>query len=100
MERQQVLIGDNLRLARVDGAIYFICACGQTLGSGDENFKDYCLVEESATASIGAGYKASDQGMADQVCFREFFCPSCGLRQATEIARVGDPYLSDIQPRL
>jgi acetone carboxylase gamma subunit len=32
--------------------------------------------------------------------FREFFCPACGARLATEVARTGDDYLWDVQVRL
>ena len=38
--------------------------------------------------------------MTEKMCFREFFCPRCGARLATEVARVGDEYLWDIELRL
>ncbi len=100
MERQRILIGDNLRLERKDDKDRFICSCGLDMGSGEVNFKDHCKVKESPTSSIGPGYASFDQDMANKMCFREFFCPSCGVRQSTEIARIGDPYLWDFQPKL
>lgn len=100
MERQQILIGDNLRLERINEEVHYVCSCGHSLGTGKVNFKDGCKVQQSPTSSIGPGYASSDPEMAGKMCFREFFCPACGIRQATEIARIGDPFLWDIQPRL
>lgn len=100
MERQLILIGDNLRLERKNDNVRFICSCGLELGSGHVNFKEHCKVKESPISSIGPGYASSDLEMANKMCFREFFCPSCGIRQTTEITRVGDPYLWDFQPNL
>lgn len=100
MERLQIFIGDNLRLERKNGGARFICSCGRNLGSGRVNFKELCAVRESPTSDIGPGYASSDQDMASRMCFREFLCPGCGIRLATEVARVGDPYLWDIQLKL
>jgi hypothetical protein len=38
--------------------------------------------------------------MMEKMCFREFFCPGCGARLATELARRGDDHLWDIELRL
>ncbi len=100
MVRQQILIGDRLRLEVVAGAPRFICSCGHDLGSGLANFKELCKVKASPTSTIGQGYASFEVEMASQMCFREFFCPGCGTRLTTEIARVGDPYLWDFQPKL
>ncbi|MFA7467526.1 MAG: acetone carboxylase subunit gamma [Desulfotomaculaceae bacterium] len=100
MERQQIRIGDNLRLERRAGEACFICSCDWILSTGQVNFKEQCRVKESPTSDIGPGYASFDPDMAGRMCFREFFCPNCGVRLATEVARVGDPYLCDIQPKL
>lgn len=100
MERQQIYIGDNLRLERKYGKDRFICSCGHGLGTREDNFKDKCSVNESPISVIGSGFVSSDLEMANKMCFREFFCPVCGIRLTTEVARVGDPYLWDFQPKL
>ncbi len=96
MNNRPILIGEKLRVERKDGQTCYICACGQALGSLRENFKDSCRLRETRATDMGPGYEAYDQDMADQMCFREFFCPSCGTRHATEMARIGDPILWDI----
>jgi acetone carboxylase gamma subunit len=35
--------------------------------------------------------------MADQMLFREYFCPRTGYRIDAEIARAGEPLLHDIR---
>ena len=96
MNNRPIRIGEKLRVERKDNQYCYICACGQVLGSIQENFKDYCRLRQTKATDMGPGYEAYDQDMADQMCFREFFCPLCGTRHATEMARGGDPILWDI----
>jgi len=97
MKNRPIFIGEKLRIEQNGDKAYYICACGHNLGSGLENFKDLCHMKETAASDMGQGYKAYDRDMADRMCFREFFCPACGTRHATEMARVGDPILWDIK---
>ncbi len=100
MEREQILVGDHLKLVRESGNTLFKCVCGNVLCSGKENFKDYCKVSEVPMATLGSGQLSWDTDMVSEMCFREFFCPSCGIRHATEIASTKDPYLWDIRLEL
>ena len=61
--------------------------------------RDGCVVKESPVDAIGPGYTSFATEMMQKMCFREFFCPACGARLATEVARVGDDYLWDIELR-
>ncbi len=67
--------------------------------AGGANFKDSCTVNQDSVDSLGPGYASFDEEMMMRMCFREFFCPRCGARLATEIARDHD-YLWDIELRL
>ncbi|MDA8235053.1 MAG: hypothetical protein M0Z31_09700 [Clostridia bacterium] len=100
MERQRIFIGDNLKLENINGEACYTCACGNILGPWEANFKEGCTLKESPISSLGPGYASSDPDMENRMCFREFFCPNCGVRHATEVARIGDPYLWDVQPKL
>ena len=97
MNNQPIRIGEKLRVEQKDGQACYVCDCGQVLGALSENFKDSCRLRETKAADIGPGFEAYDRDMADKMCFREFFCPACGARHATEMARVGDPVLWDIK---
>jgi len=57
-------------------------------------------VRETPVDAIGPGYSSFAEEMMRKMCFREFFCPRCGARLATEVARLGDDYLWDIDLRL
>ncbi len=95
-----VLINENLSLTRTAGGACYSCGCGHDLGPREANFKKACIVRESPVDAVGAGYASFDAEMMAKMCFREFFCPRCGARPATEVARVGDDYLWDIELRL
>lgn len=98
--RTQVVINENLSLSRTAEGSLYLCACGQELAPGDSNFKNGCKVRENPVDAIGPGYTSFATSMMQKMCFREFFCPRCGARLATELARVGDDYLWDIELRL
>jgi acetone carboxylase gamma subunit len=98
--RERIVINDSLSLARTAEGARYVCACGRDLASGDANFKQGCAVRESPVDSVGPGYTSFATEMMNKMCFREFFCPACGARLATEVARRGDGYLWDIELRL
>jgi acetone carboxylase gamma subunit len=100
MMRERLVINDNLTLVRTGERGVYRCTCGRELGPGDANFKKGCEVYESPVVSFGPGYTSSAEEMMKKMCFREFFCPICGVRLATEVARVGDEYLWDVEVRL
>ena len=93
-------ISDALRTVRTAAGARYACVCGRDLGPLDQNFKDYCSVREGAVDSVGPGYASFAPDMMEKMCFREFFCPGCGARLSTELARRGDDYLWDIELRL
>lgn len=71
-------------------------ACGFDLGPVDENFKDRTEMRERPVTQIAPEFGVSEVAISAKVVFREFLCPQCGLRIDTEIARLGDPVLSDL----
>jgi len=93
-------VGDRLEAVRTPGGVRYACTCGQDLGPEGADFKDSCVVRETPVDAIGPGYSSFAEEMMRKMCFREFFCPRCGARLATEVARLGDDYLWDIDLRL
>ena len=96
-DAKRVVVNDNLSVIKTAVGTRYLCSCGQDLGPADVNFKDSCKVNESTVESMGPGYAAFATDVMEQMCFREFFCPWCGARQATEVARRQDGYLWDIE---
>jgi N-methylhydantoinase B len=92
-------INDRLGTVETAAGVRYACSCGQDLGPTGGNFKDSCRVKETPVDSLGAGYTSYASGMMQRMCFREFVCRQCGARLATEVARMGDDYLWDIELR-
>jgi N-methylhydantoinase B len=97
---RRVAITEDLQAEPMPEGARYSCACGRDLGPTTSNLKEACRVRESPVDSIGPGYTSFATEMMAKMCFREFFCPGCGARLATEIARRGDGYLWDIELRL
>ncbi len=76
----------------------FSCmVCGEDLGSADQDYKRHTRMAEHLASELAADFTGGDAEMAAGMVFREFFCPGCGLRVDTEIARRGDEPLWDLR---
>ena len=88
-------VGDSLTYSVSEGI--FACAeCTYALGPVDGNFKDHTVNRERPVKSISPEFQVVEEVISSRMVFREFFCPGCGLRLDTEIARVGDAVLADL----
>jgi acetone carboxylase gamma subunit len=89
-------IGHSLVLEA--GSRQLQCAeCQHGLGPANENFRLQCRLVERPVTSMDGAYRMQSSQIADRMVFREFLCPSCGLRLDTEIARKGDAILADLR---
>lgn len=70
--------------------------CGTSLGSLDSNPKDSMVLEELPVADLSPDWPDPAQAVDQQVNWRSFSCPGCGVRLATEVAHPGDPFLREI----
>jgi N-methylhydantoinase B len=70
---------------------------GADLGPVAGNYREHCIVNETAVRMIAPEFDAHDIEMADQIVFREYVCPVTGYRIDAELARAGEPLLHDIQ---
>jgi len=98
--REKVVINDHVSLIRTADGPRYVCSCGQELAPQGMNFKYGCKVRESSVESLGPGFCSFAHHIQARMCFREFFCPRCGARLASEVARRGDDYLFDVDVRL
>ncbi|HYC81587.1 MAG TPA: hydantoinase B/oxoprolinase family protein, partial [Solirubrobacterales bacterium] len=82
-------IGDAYLIDRDEGL--FRChRCATSLGSLEGNPKLEMASRERPTASLNPAYPEPSAFVDDEVVFREFCCPGCGVRLATETAYPGD----------
>ncbi|WP_204960035.1 hydantoinase B/oxoprolinase family protein [Salinigranum salinum] len=83
-------LGPNVAVVVADGDRYAACdACGTVLADARENWKDSVAVVERPLSHAGAHTNGSDA-----FCLREFSCPDCATLLDTEVARVGDEFLT------
>lgn len=87
-------VGDYLVVS--DGA--FQCAkCDHDLGSVDGNLKANLALRERDVEELGDLWIDPAQLLDEDIVFREFLCPGCGTRLATESCRRDDPIVSEIR---
>lgn len=92
---------ENLVVEQHDGAALFVCVgCGAHLGSSVRNYKEFCLCRERPVADVGRLFQDPRQFVDDDIVFREFLCPMCGLLFDTEVNRKSEPPVHDISIRL
>ena len=64
--------------------------CATDLGPLAGNAKERMAVRERPTSSLKPGYPDPARFVDDEVIFRDYCCPGCGVRLATETAYPGE----------
>jgi N-methylhydantoinase B len=79
-------VAENLVLATTPGENLLGCArCGAALCLANENYKEYCACTEGGVAGVNP-YAMDPSIFIDQdVVFRSYACPECGVTLATGI---------------
>jgi N-methylhydantoinase B len=85
-------VGDLLHI--VDGRWW---CNGTDLGPITESYRPAALLRETPLRLIAPEFEAQDVEIADQMVLREYLCPVTGFRIDAEIARGGEPLLSDMR---
>jgi N-methylhydantoinase B len=91
-----LVIGDDVW---VDGEarVYRCAHCGGGIGSLDAHPKADLLVHEHAIGDIGVAFEEPHYFVDETMVWREFFCPCCATRLATEVAKAGDEPLVEFR---
>ncbi len=87
-----LVIGDDIWVDKVEGI--FRCAhCGTRIGGLDEHPKAALVMHQHNVSDIGANFTDPSIFVDTPMVWREFFCPNCATRLATEVAKLDDePY--------
>ncbi len=87
-------IADGLVLA---GANIGCRKCGYRICPASENYKHSCAMSEQPITAANPHILDPKTYVDDEMVLRAYACPSCGLLLGTEIVRLDDPPLWDIQ---
>jgi N-methylhydantoinase B len=91
-----LVIGEDIWVDR--GAAAYRCAhCGTELGALSEHPKQRMATRDRPLEDIGIRFHDPATYVDDEIVFREFFCPGCATRLATEVCRPSDEVLKDIR---
>jgi N-methylhydantoinase B len=71
--------------------------CGTTVGSASRGYKEKLAMWQHDLPDIGPRFTDAAHFVDQPMIWREFFCPACATRLATEVARPDDPVLDDIR---
>jgi N-methylhydantoinase B len=92
------LVGAVLGIRGSTSEGHFVCGeCGHQLGRTVENFKSGCVLFESRFGEVTPEFDSVHREISAKMVYRQFLCPSCGIRVDTEIAGDGDPILWDVR---
>jgi N-methylhydantoinase B len=91
-----LLIGEDIWVDRPASA-YRCAHCGEELGALSEHPKQRMVSRERPLADIGERFHDPSTYVDDEIVWREFFCPGCATRLATEVCRPSDERLVDIR---
>jgi N-methylhydantoinase B len=91
-----IAIGEDVWLDREEDS-YHCAHCATVTGFVEEHAKSRLVVHEGEVAEISALFEDPAIYVDDPVVWREYYCPGCGVRLSTEVARPGDPQLAEIR---
>jgi len=81
-------------------ALHWACAgCATDLGLIQRNYKERCARDDRAIETSNPIVGDPQRFIDPMPQFRQFCCPACGRLIENEIARAGDPLLTDVELR-
>jgi N-methylhydantoinase B len=90
------LIGEDIWVDHDAGA-YRCAHCGEEIGALSSHTKEKLGVWEHPVEEIGKEFRDPGIYVDDTIVWREFVCPGCATRLATEICRPDDEVLAEIR---
>jgi N-methylhydantoinase B len=91
-----LLIGEDMWADR-SARVYCCAHCATEIGSLDAHPKERLVTHTHPLAEIGPRFVDPSTFVDDEIVWREFFCPGCGTRLATEVARPDDEPMAEVR---
>jgi N-methylhydantoinase B len=91
-------VHEGLMLGKHGGDAVLACRkCLTVICPASENYKQHCVVQQKLPADANPNVLPPTTYIDDEVVFRLYACPGCGLLLQTELLRPGDQPLWDLQ---
>jgi N-methylhydantoinase B len=91
-------VSEALAVAGEGAERHFECLrCGGSLGAAAANYKLSAKIEEAPLSDANRYIGDPARYVDEEMVFRRFFCPGCGVLLDTEVARLRDEPLWDIE---
>jgi predicted RNA-binding Zn-ribbon protein involved in translation (DUF1610 family) len=85
-------------LATIDGIAKFACVdCGQVLGEASHTYRLGCRELDLDMTEISELHTSPLRETGEQLVFRRYLCPSCGLALDGNVCRPDDEPFCDVK---
>ena len=101
-EKLLMRLGEEMKVTEIDGRSYIVCAdCGHYLCEGNGNYKLGCArIDGSLTDLDGVLFGNAKEELDDEMVYRSYICPGCGVLIENELARGDEPAFWDVRLNL
>jgi N-methylhydantoinase B len=101
-ERLLFEMGGELKVVEIDGRAYIVCAgCGHYLCEGAGNYKLGCARINGSLSELDEFlYGDAKVELDDEMVYRSYICPGCGVLLENELARGDEPPFWDVRLNL
>jgi len=90
-------VSEGLVISRCEEGAFYTCRkCRSRLHSADENYKSGCVKRVTDVQYVGLSPIDPHLFVDDQIEYREYFCPGCGILLQSDFSRPEDPDFHDI----
>lgn len=94
----EIPVSEGLVVAkREDEAVYVCRKCREIIQNAAENYKSGCIKKVSDLMDVGLSPIDPKQFIDDEIVYREYFCPGCGLLFQGDFTRKEDADFWDIR---
>jgi len=92
------VVSEGLALAGAgDDAVYVCRKCRTVIQRADKNYKTSCIKRTTDVQEVGLAPIDPKIFIDDEIVYREYFCPGCGLLFQGDFTRMGDADIWDIR---
>jgi N-methylhydantoinase B len=89
---------EGVALVTIDGVAMFACvACGQLLGVASRTYRLGCRELDLDLTEISELHTSPLRETGEQLVFRRYLCPSCGLALDGNVCRPDDEPFCDVK---